>query len=110
LQNNSFDAVNVQEDNVRATVIENPCKSAGGVLQSINMRAAYFLSDDIYEDLRMKHLSAKPGNSSVIIEGEIPFIDPALFAKIDDTTISKAAMNTNSTAGPSGLDFIGSVA
>jgi hypothetical protein len=49
-------------------------QSAGGVLP---------LSDDIYEDLRKKHPSAKPGDGSVMIEGEIPFIDPALFANID---------------------------
>ncbi|CAB4032710.1 Hypothetical predicted protein [Paramuricea clavata] len=63
-------------------------QSAGGVLP---------LSDVIYEDLRRKHPSAKPGDSPVMIEGEIPFIDPALLA----------VMNTNGAAGPSGLDAIG---
>ena len=73
-------------------------QSTGGVLP---------LSDEIYEDLRKKHPSAKPGDSSVTTEVEIPFIHPAQFANIDETTISKAAMNTNGDAGPSGLDAIG---
>ena len=42
-----------------------------------------------------------------MLQGEIPFVDPALFANIDEATISKAAMKTNGAPGPSGLDALG---
>ena len=42
-----------------------------------------------------------------MLQGEIPFVDTALFANIDEATISKAAMKTNDASGPSGLDALG---
>ena len=42
-----------------------------------------------------------------MLQGGIPFVDQALFAKIDEATISKAAMKTNDAAGPAGLDALG---
>ena len=73
-------------------------QSSGGVLP---------LSDDVYQDLRMKHPAAKPEDGSVMLQGEVPFVDPALFANINEATILKAAMKTNGAAGPSGLDALG---
>ena len=73
-------------------------ESQGGVLP---------LTDDVYEDLKKKHPEAKPADASVMITGEIPFVDSALFANIDESTISRAALNTNGSAGPSGLDALG---
>ena len=42
------------------------------------------LTDDVYEDLKKKHPEAKPADASVMITGEIPFVDSALFANIDE--------------------------
>ena len=41
-----------------------------------------------------------------MIDGEIPLVDPTLFANIDESSIAKAAMNTKGAAGPSGLDAL----
>ena len=65
------------------------------------------LNDEVYQDLRRKHPEAKKEDCSVILQGEIPFVDPALFANIDEAPISKAAIRTNDAAGPSGLDALG---
>ena len=42
-----------------------------------------------------------------MIEGDIPFVDPAIFANIDEATMSKATMKIFGAAGPSGLHVIG---
>ena len=73
-------------------------QSSGGVLS---------LSDDVLKELRLKHPAGKEGNPSVMLEGEIPFVDPVLFENIDKSMIIKGAMNTNGAAGPSGLDALG---
>ena len=57
--------------------------------------------------------SSAPVNNSVLMKGEIPFIDPVmfenivLFENIDETTISKAALSTKGAAGPSGVNADG---
>ena len=73
-------------------------QSLGGVLP---------INDTVYEDLLKKHPSAKPDDSSVMIEADIPFVDPSIFANIDEATIAKAGMKTFGAAGPLGLDTIG---
>ena len=50
---------------------------------------------------------SQPGDSSVMIEGDISFVDPSIFANIDEVTVAKAGMKTFGAAGPSGLDAIG---
>ena len=42
-----------------------------------------------------------------MLQGGIPFVDQAPFAKIDEATISRAAMKTNDAAAPAGLDALG---
>ena len=65
------------------------------------------LLDEVIEELKRKHPEPQPSDESVMIDGEIPFIDPAVFANIVETTIAKAALNTHGAAGPSGLDAQG---
>jgi hypothetical protein len=62
------------------------------------------LNDDVFEDLKKKHPPAKPTDPSAMITGEIPYVNSALFANIDESIISKAALNTKGASGPSGLD------
>ena len=57
------------------------------------------VNNAVYEDLLKKHPSAKPVDSSVMTESDIPFVDPAIFANIDEAIISKAAMKTFGAAG-----------
>ena len=64
-------------------------------------------SFEVYQDLRRKHPAATKEDCCVILQGESPFVEPALYANIDEATISKAAMKTNDAAGPSGLDAFG---
>ncbi|XP_028417275.1 uncharacterized protein LOC114541674 [Dendronephthya gigantea] len=73
-------------------------QSCGGVLP---------LNDAVYKDLLQKHPPAQPEDHSVMIDGEIPYVDPSLFANIDEAAIAKAALRTQGAAGPSGLDALG---
>ena len=63
--------------------------------------------EDTLQELRKKHPNAKEENPSVMLDGNIPFVDPAIFPNIDESTIAKAAMNTRRAAGPSGPDALG---
>ena len=73
-------------------------ESSGGILP---------LTNTVFQDLQSKHPLSQPATESVMIQGDKPFVDPAIFANIDETTIAKCAMKTKDAAGPSGLDAIG---
>ena len=73
-------------------------ESSGGILPQTNT---------VFQDLQSKHPLSQPANESVMIKGDMPFVDPAIFSNIDETTIEKCAMKTKGAAGPSGLDAIG---
>ena len=51
-------------------------QSSGGVLP---------LNDEVYQDLRRKHPTAKKADCSVMLQGEIPFVDPAMFANFESS-------------------------
>ena len=72
-------------------------EQSGGVLP---------LSEAVLKDLQNKHPLSEPPNPTVMIDGEIPLVDPTLFSNIDESSIAKAAMNTKGAAGPSGLDAL----
>ena len=69
-------------------------KSCSGVLQ---------LSDETMRVLQSKHPQAIPAFKEVLLNGEVPFVDPILFSAIDEFTISRAALYTKGVAAPSGL-------
>ena len=55
-------------------------------------------------DLKSKHPEDSPPNPDVMIEGNIPYVDPAQFNNIDSEAIIKATIRTRGAAGPSGYD------
>lgn len=73
-------------------------KMSGGVLD---------LTDETLQELRLKHPNPVDADESVLLKGEIPFIDPAIYNNIDETTILKAAFRTKGSAGPSGMNSDG---
>ena len=62
------------------------------------------LSDDVLDDLKSMHPKASATDDSIMLKGELPFTDPVMFAGIDESAVSKAALRTKGAAGPSGLD------
>ena len=65
------------------------------------------LSDDVISNLKSKHPDAADADESVLLKGDVPFVDPVMFEHIDESTISKAALRTRGAGGPSGLDADG---
>ena len=55
-------------------------------------------------DLISKHPTAKPADPEALLDGEIPFVDPAQFNVIDEALIARATMRTRGSCGPSGAD------
>ena len=58
-------------------------KMSGGILD---------LSNDTLKELRSKHPNPIYADESILIKGDIPFIDPVMYNDIDKTTIMKAAL------------------
>ncbi len=46
-------------------------------------------------------------DKEILIARQVPFVDPAMFSIIDESTIARAALHTKDAAGPSGLDADG---
>ena len=65
------------------------------------------LSEEVIEELVRKHPILGPAEESILIRGKVPYVDPAVLASIDETSVAKAAMYTRGAAGPSGLDALG---
>ena len=65
------------------------------------------LSNDILKELRSKHPNPTDADESILIKGDIPFIDPVMYNDIDKTTIMKAALRIKGAAGPSGINADG---
>ena len=74
--------------------------STSGVLQ---------LSEDTLRELKAKHPEAMEADKEILITGtgQVPFVDPAMFSIIDESTIARPALHTKGAAGPSGLDADG---
>ena len=62
------------------------------------------LTSNMLNDLISKHPIAKPADPKALLDGDIPFVDPAQFNMIDEALIAQAAMRTRGSYGPSGAD------
>ena len=56
------------------------------------------------DDLKSKHPKTSATDDSNMLKGELPFTDAVMFAGIDESAVSKAALRTKGATGPSGLD------
>ncbi len=65
------------------------------------------LSEETLRELKAKHPEAMEADKEILIAGQVPFVDPAMFSIIDESTIARAALHTKGAAGPSGLDADG---
>jgi hypothetical protein len=73
-------------------------KTSGGVLK---------LSEETLRDLRAKHPAGANADDSILLHGDIPFVDPVTFNNIDENTIKNSALRTKGAAGPSGMNADG---
>ena len=72
--------------------------NSGGVLP---------LSPETMKELILKHPPGNETHDEVLIDGEIPFVEPVMFENINEQTIEKAALRTKGASGPFGLDADG---
>ncbi len=59
------------------------------------------LTPTVRAALRSKHPQAKPANPEVLIQGEVPTINPILFESLTGDVVRKTALATQGAAGPS---------
>ena len=88
-------------------MLEGKVNAAMKLLDETNLGGVLSLSNEALEELWKKHPASQPADESTLIGGKVPFVDPAIFANIDEASIARAAMNTKGAAGPSGLDALG---
>ena len=62
------------------------------------------LSQNVLRELVSKHPPAIKADPNVLMRGDIPFVDPARFNNIDEAAISRAALRTKGSSGPSHAD------
>ena len=58
-------------------------------------------------ELKSKHPPKGPTHTNAIITDKPKVFHPVIFESIDSDAIQKAALNTNGSAGPSGIDAVG---
>ena len=60
------------------------------------------LNNDVVEELKIKHPSAKPATENNMLNGPVESIPNVIYDTIDETKMFKAALHTEGSAGPSG--------
>ena len=85
-------------------MLQGKVNAALGLLDQQESSGILPLSDDVLDDLKSKHPNASATDDSIMLKGELPFTDPVMFAGIDESAVSKAALRTKGAVGPSGLD------
>ena len=88
-------------------MLEGKVNAAMRLLDETNSGDVPSLSNEVLEELLKKHPASQPADESTLIRGEVPFVDPAVFANIDEASVVRAAMYTKGAAGPFGLDALG---
>ena len=88
-------------------MLEGKVNAAMRLLDETNSGDVLSLSNKVLEELLKKHPASQPADESTLIRGKVPFVDPAVFANIDEASVATAAMYTKGAAGSSGLDALG---
>ena len=88
-------------------MVQGKVNAALKLLNNSNGSGVLPLSPETIKDLQEKHPNSSPIDESMLIEGELPFVDPEIFNNIDEDKIYRAALKTKEACGPSGLDADG---
>ena len=62
------------------------------------------INEETMKELKKLHPEAEAATQATLAEGEVPYFDPVVFTNINEQSIAKAALRTEGSAGPSGLD------
>jgi hypothetical protein len=102
---------NMSEERLAKTfaklVLEGKINAAMKLLDKENSKGVLPLSQSTIEELRRKHPDATEAETSELMDGSLPFVDPVMFQNITESTIMDAALRTKGSSGPSGLDADG---
>lgn len=85
----------VRKGNIHAAISLITEHNKGGILD---------LTPEVRSILEAKHPKAQPANPEVLLQGEIPAVNPILFECLTDATIRKTALAIQGAAGPSMAD------
>ena len=84
--------------------MEGKISAAIKFLDKENSAGVLALSDSVIKELKSKHPQSAPIADDSLLYGPIDFVPKCFFDSINKESILKAAMMTNGSAGPSGMD------
>ena len=84
-------------------MFEGKVKAAMKLLDEQGSAGVLTLSQSTTNELKRKHPKANKTDPSVLIDGQMPFLDPVMFHNITESTIQKSTLRTKGSGGPSGL-------
>ena len=85
-------------------MLQGKVHAALKVLEKSSNLGVATMNEATFAALQKLHPEAKDAAQPTLAQGEIPYFDPVIFSNIDEDSISKAALRTRGSAGPSGLD------
>ena len=85
-------------------MLQGKVHAAMKVLEKSSNLGIAKMTEETFAELQKLHPEAKEAYPQTLAQGEAPYFDPVIFTKIDEGSISKAALRTRGSAGPSGLD------
>ena len=88
-------------------MFEGRVKAAMKLLDEQDSAGFLTLSQSTMNELKRKHPEANGADPSVLIDGQMPFVNTVMFHNITESTILKSALRTKGSGGPSGIDADG---
>ena len=88
-------------------VLEGKIKAAMKLLDQQNSKGILPQSQSTIDELMTKHQHASEPDPTLLIDSNIPFVDPVMFESIAESTIAESALRTKGSSGPFGLDAHG---
>ena len=84
-------------------VFERKVKVEMKLLDGQDSAGVLTLSQSTINELKWKPPEANQADPSILMDGQMPFVDPVLFHDITDSAILKSALRTKGSGGPSGF-------
>ena len=85
-------------------MMEGKVNAAIRLLSDEGSKGVLHLSDEILEELKLKHPIAEKPAVAALLQGPIESTHSVIYENINGESIRKVALNTKGAAGPSGLD------
>ena len=85
-------------------IMEGKISAALKILDSESSSGVLPISDQVLNDLKLKHPNSEPASEECLLFGPLEHIPSYFYESIDEQTVMQSALKTKGSAGPSGMD------